>query len=397
MSGRPIRILRVIARLNVGGPALHVTYVTRGLDERGYRTTLVAGSVGGGEASMEYVAEAAGVSPLILPSLRREIGPVGDLQAVLRLRALIRDLRPDILHTHTAKAGAVGRIAARLAGPAAPRVVVHTFHGHVLRGYFGAAGSRLFLEVERLLARRTDALVTVSEQVRDDLVRLGVAPAEKFEVIRLGLDLEGRVTAAAEARDAERIALGLRPNDVAVVWLGRMTEIKRVDVLLRAFALLHERVPDARLLLTGDGPLRPDLERLSRSLGLADVVRFLGLRRDVAGVLAAGDVVALTSANEGTPVSLIEALAAGLPVVSTDVGGVRDVVGDGESGLLVPAGDPAAVASALERLGRDPALRARLGSTGRADVVERYAVSRLLDDLDRLYRRLLAEKEPAAI
>jgi glycosyltransferase involved in cell wall biosynthesis len=388
----PIRVLRVIARLNVGGPALHVSYLTKGLADRGYETTLVAGHVGGAEGSMEYAARELGVEPVMLPSLQRDIAAGPDLGAVRRLRELIQTLRPHIVHTHTAKAGAVGRLAAAAARAPEPPIVVHTFHGHVLRGYFGRPSTAVFRQVERALARRTDRLIAVSPEVRDDLVAEGIAPREKFEVIRLGLDLDRRATPAPEESARLREQLGLAPSTLLVAWLGRMTEIKRVDDLLQAFADLRARGVDAQLALAGDGPLRPSLVELARSLGVAESVRFLGMLEEVAPLYGAADVVALTSGNEGTPVTLIEALAAGTPVVSTDVGGVRDVVRDGETGLLAPAGDVQAIASALERLASDGGLRAAMAAAAPADVRERYSVARLLDDMDGLYRGLLDER-----
>jgi glycosyltransferase involved in cell wall biosynthesis len=387
----PIRILRVIARLNVGGPAQHVLHLSRELDRRGYRTTLVAGRVGEGEGSMEPLAAELGVEPVYIRSLQREISLFEDAVAVLQLVRLIRRERPQILHTHTAKAGTIGRIAARLAGSARPEVVVHTFHGHVLRGYFSPVKTRVFRLVERVLARYSDSLVAVSPEVREDLVRMHVAPPGKVAVVRLGLDLEQRVAAPQGTR--ERVRAELRVGDEALVgWLGRMTEIKCVDVLLRAFARVRD---DAVLVLVGDGPLRPGLEALAAELGIAERCRFVGYSDQVAEFYAACDVIALSSANEGTPVTIIEALAAGVPVVSTDVGGVRDVVGDGRSGLLVPAGDVEALGDALDRLAGDPALRRELGGRGR-DVIERYSIPRLVDDLDLLYRELLETRKPAA-
>ena len=204
----PIRILRVIARLNVGGPALHVSYLTRELDRIGYETTLVAGSIGGSEGSMEYVAEELGVEPVYLPALQREISPLQDIAAARELLKVIKQVRPDILHTHTAKAGAVGRLAAQLAGSARPKAVVHTFHGHVLRGYFGPAKTEAFRRLERGLARTSDALIAVSPEVKDDLVALGVAPPEKITVIRLGLDLDARLATAPDAAERLRAELG---------------------------------------------------------------------------------------------------------------------------------------------------------------------------------------------
>src|SRR5439155_3330364 len=323
---RPIRVLRVIARLNVGGPALHVSYLSQGLDEIGYETTLVAGRVGDREGSMEFVAEELGLSPLYVPELQREISFAADAMAVATLLGLFRRLRPDVLHTHTAKAGAVARTAAMLAGRNRPKVVVHTFHGHVLRGYFGPAKTAAFLRTERALSRASDALVAVSPEVRDDLVQLGVAPADKIAVIRLGLDLDQRLAAPSDARSAVRRQLAIPDDAVLVTWLGRMTEIKRVDVLLDAFAQLRSSGRNVVLLLAGDGPLRSSLETRAEELGISGSVRFAGFRGDVGSIYSATDVIALTSANEGTPVTVIEAQAAGLPVVSTDVGGVRGVV-----------------------------------------------------------------------
>jgi glycosyltransferase involved in cell wall biosynthesis len=388
-----VRVLRVIARLNVGGPALHVSYLTKGLTERGYDTILVAGQVGGTEGSMEYASRELDVEPHLLSPLRRDISAWSDSAAVFQLRDLIRSYRPHIVHTHTAKAGTVGRTAAAIARVPEPPIVVHTFHGHVLRGYFGAAQTAVFRGIERSLARRTDRLVAVSPEVRDDLIAQRIAPPEKFEVIRLGLDLDRRATPDRSEAAAMRARLGVLDSSLLIAWLGRMTEIKRVDDLLTAFAMLRDRGVDAHLALAGDGPLRLQLEGLARELGISDRAHFIGLQQEVAALYGAADVVALTSRNEGTPVTLIEGLAAGTAVVSTDVGGVRDVVRDGETGLLVEAGDTDGIASAFERLGADPTFRQALGDAGRVDVRARYSVERLLGDVDDLYRRLLAERE----
>jgi glycosyltransferase involved in cell wall biosynthesis len=387
-----VRVLRVIARLNVGGPALHVSYLTKGLDERGYDTMLVAGRVGGSEGSMEYASRELGVEPHYLAPLKRDISAWSDSAAMWSIRGLIREYRPHIVHTHTAKAGAVGRMAALMARLPEPPIVVHTFHGHVLRGYFDPKRTAAFRAIERSLARKTDRLIAVSPEVRDDLVEEGVAPLEKFEVIRLGLDLDRRAT-PDPAQSAElRARLGVGDSSLLIAWLGRMTQIKRVDDLLSAFADLRARGIDAHLALAGDGPLRLGLEELARELGVGDRAHFIGLQREVAPLYGAADVVALTSGNEGTPVTLIEALAAGTAIVSTDVGGVRDVVRDGETGLLVEAGDTIGIASAFERLASDQGLRRRLAEGGKTDVRQRYSVERLVADVDALYRRLLDER-----
>jgi glycosyltransferase involved in cell wall biosynthesis len=382
--------LRVIARLNVGGPALHVAYLTAGLADRGYETTLVAGTLARGEESMASAALVRGAKIETIDDLHREISPLRDVRAAFRLARLIRKERPSILHTHTAKAGAVGRIAALLAGSARPPIIVHTFHGHVLRGYFNPLTTLAFRTLERWLARITTVLVAVSPEVRDDLVRMQVAPASKFSVIRLGIELDERVEALDDARGETRRLLGVSPDAFVVGWVGRMTAVKRTDDVLKTMRRLVDGGVDAYLLLVGDGPDREHLERYAHELGLAKRCLFVGYQEDVGRFYTAIDALLLPSANEGTPVSVIEALAAGRPAVATRVGGVPDVVREGVDGFLVEVGDAQGLADRLSQLAADPEQRARMGAEGRARVLERYAVERLVDDVDRLYRSLLA-------
>jgi len=385
-----VKVLRVIARLNMGGPALHVAYLTAGLQKRGYDTTLAAGSLARGEDSMAFVAEGLGVEVVRIDELGREISPLRDVLATFKLARLIRRERPQILHTHTAKAGTVGRVAALLAGSRRPPIVVHTFHGHVLRGYFGPVRSLMFRLLERWLASSTTALVAVSPQVRDDLVALGIAPRERFAVIRLGIELDARVAAQQDGRSESRHYLGIPVNRFAVGWIGRMTAVKRTDDVLVAFKALRDRGVDACLCMVGDGPDRGQLERRAHELGIVRDTLFLGYQENVGPFYAAFDALVLPSGNEGTPVSAIEALAAGRPVVATRVGGVPDVVRDGEDGFLVDAGATDELADRLARLARDPDLREEMGRRGRERVLPRYAVDRLVDDVDRLYRSLLS-------
>ena len=262
---------------------------------------------------------------------------------------------------------------------------MHTFHGHVLRGYFSPAKERFVRLVERLLARITTVLVAVSPQVRDELVALGVAPAERFAVIRLGIDLERR--APADAPPAP-----LREAELVVGWAGRMTAIKRVEVAVEAVASLRERGVDALLVLVGDGPDRAPAETRARELGIAEHVLFPGTVAEMGPWYRAFDVFLLPSANEGTPVAAIESLAAGTPVVASRVGGVPDVVREGEDGFLVAAGDVDGFADRLEQLARDPELRRRMGEAAAPRARARYAVARLIDDVDLLYAELLAER-----
>jgi len=388
----PIRILRVIARLNTGGPALHVSYLSKGLESRGYHTTLVAGRLAKGEDSMAFVAEELGVDVVSLRELHREISPIYDPVAIARIVREIRRVRPHILHTHTAKAGAVGRAAAMIAGDAAPPVVVHTYHGHVLRGYFDPLTTQIFKETERALARHTTRLIAVGPQVRDDLVEIGIAPAEQFSVIRLGIDLDSRVLNDETVRKEHRRLFGIPDGRFVVGWIGRMTAIKRVPDVLTSFKRLLDLGVDATLCLVGDGPDREGVEQQAKDLGIARHVLSVGYQRDVSPYYALFDALLLPSANEGTPVVAIEALAAERPVVATRVGGVPDVVTEGEDGFLLEVGDIDGIADALARLARDPELRRRMGESGRERVLPRYRVERLVDDVDKLYRELLSQQ-----
>jgi glycosyltransferase involved in cell wall biosynthesis len=387
----PIRVLRVIARLNMGGPALHVSYLASGLESRGYKTTLVAGTLARGEGSMAFVAEEHGVEIVQVPQLSREISPLADAQSIVQLVRLIRRERPHILHTHTAKAGAVGRIAAILSGDARPPIIVHTFHGHVLQGYFGPLRGGFFRQIERRLARDTTRLVAVSPQVRDDLVGYGVAGPEKFAIVRLGIELEQRTHASDDSRRELRRLFGVPEDRFVVGWIGRMTAVKRLPLVLDGFKRLLDQGVDATLCLVGEGPDRDEAERLAHRLGVMKRCLFVGYQRDVAPYYELFDALVLPSANEGTPVVAIEALAAGRPVVATDVGGVSDVVHHGVDGFLVRSGDAGALADRLAELAADIGKRRAMGAAGAADVPARYAVERLLDDIDGLYRTLLAE------
>ena len=390
-ADEPIRVLRVIARLNVGGPSLHVAYLTEGLASRGYTTTLAAGAISPGEASMAFVAERRGIAIEWIPELRREVSGRRDLAVVRRLVELIRRERPHVLHTHTAKAGTAGRLAARLAGGARPPIVVHTFHGHMLIGEFDPLREGVYRRIERALAHDTDALIAVSPEVRDELVEIGIAPASRFAVVRLGIELAERMQ-GADRGDELRASLGIPPERFTVGWVARMTAAKQPADVLRTVRALHDRGIDAALVMVGDGPDRSALEALARELGIADATRFVGFQDDVGPWFHAFDALLLPSRSEGTPVSAIESLASGRPVVATRVGGVADVVDDGVDGYLVPFGDIEAAADRLALLAADPALRRQMGSAGRERVLRRYRVPRLVEDVDRLYRALLAGK-----
>src|SRR4051794_26091148 len=385
------RVLRIISRLNVGGPAIQALTLTRRLEPLGYETTLIRGAEAPREGNMDRLADELGVLPRRVGSLRRELGP-RDLRALIEITAAVRRVRPDVLHTHTAKAGTIGRLAAMLAGDAAPAVRVHTFRGHVLSGYFSARKERLYTAIERGLARSTTRLVAVSDQVRSDLLRLGVGPPAKIETVPLGFDLapfQVDPVERARRRAAVRDELGIAADALVVTLVARLVPIKRVDRFLRVAAKLRD-LDSVRFLIVGDGELAKELEASDSARPMADRLVWAGLRGDMPAVMSASDVVALTSDNEGTPVSLIEAQAAGVPVVGTNVGGVADAVADGRTGVLVPADDEDAFAEALRTVLLDRELAERLGAAGPEHVRARFSIDRLVRDIDGLYRRLLA-------
>jgi glycosyltransferase involved in cell wall biosynthesis len=388
-STERVRVLRVIGRLNMGGPAHQAALLSgRRFDPDRYETLLVHGTVPPGEASLAELAEEEGAAMRFVGELQQPVNPLRDSTALLKLTRLARRFKPHVVHTHTAKAGFLGRQAALAVRPRP--AIVHTYHGHVLEGYFGAAKSRLYLELERALARASDRLIGVSQATVDDLVRLGVAPRGRFRVLPLGLDLAPLAGPDdGELRHRSRDELRVGSEEILLIFVGRVVPIKRLDVLLRALALARESEPRLRLAVVGDGEERAGLEGLAAELGIASDVIFLGYRRELRPFFAAADVAVLSSDNEGTPVSLIEAAAAGLPAVATEVGGVHEVVSE-KTGILVPRGDAGALADALLLMAVDPARRRSCGRAARRRALDRYGAERLLGDVDALYRELLA-------
>ncbi len=382
---RPVRILRVITRLNIGGPAVHVLHLHEHTAAGRYESRMVAGIEGSSEGRYLELHRGTEDGISVLPSLGREIQPWRDVNALAGVVRQIRRFRPDIVETHTAKAGVIGRVAAALCRVP---VVIHVYHGHVLHGYFSPAPTRLFVEIERRLARHSSCLLAVSRQVRSDLLDLGIGTRNRFEVMPLGLDLD-RFRSIDGRRGELRAELGLGAVPLVGI-VARLAPVKAHDVFLRAAAALRERMPEARFVVVGDGELRASLEALAADLGLAGCVTFLGWRRDVERIYADLDLLVLSSRNEGSPIALIEAMASGRNVVATAVGGVPDVVRHGETGLLVGPDDHRALAASMEELLlADPGRRAAMAAAARDDAFERFGLDRLLADIDRLYAALL--------
>ena len=389
LGSRRIKIVRVIGRLNVGGAAIHVVNLTAGLDPTRYQSLLVAGSENEAEGSMLDFALSHGVKPHIVHEMVTAFSLTWrDVKALAKLYFLIRRERPDIVCTETAKAGFLGRLAGRLAGVP---VIVHTFHGHVLHGYYGPVKNWLMRRMERSLARFTDRLVTVSERVKKDLVGYGVAEADKINVIPLGFDLEPFLSSRVYAGELRR-EFGYSDQDKLIGIVGRIFPIKNHALFLDAAARIYALEPNSRFVVVGDGVLRATLEKQARDLGIADRVLFTGWRSDLARICADLDVLVVSSDNEGTPVSAIEAMAAGCPVVATGVGGLPDLIENNITGRLVAPRDAEALTISVIDLLQNPQQAREIGSNAREFVRQRFTMHRLMRDMDHLYSQLLIDK-----
>ncbi|GAA3798815.1 glycosyltransferase family 4 protein [Sphaerisporangium flaviroseum] len=372
-----IRVMEIIARMNVGGPATQAIGLYEGLNREDFDHRLHTGHVGGNEGDHLQLRDAP-VQVTRIPNLGRSIRPTDDLRALVQLIGAMRAFRPHIVHTRTTKAGALGRTAARLSGvnPA----VVHSFHGHLLYGYFTGVKRSLYVRSERVLASMSDRLMTVGHGVRDDLLEAGIGRPRQYVVIPPGVRL-----GPVPERGAARLALRLPQDAPIVAYVGRLTHVKRPDRFIATAKAVLARVPDCHFVMCGNGELRREAEREIEPV--RESFHLLGWRQDVETVYAAADVILLTSDNEGTPLTLVEAGMAGIPSVSTRVGSVAEIVKDGETGLLSGT-DSAELAARVVRLLSDPALARRLGDSARRWTTASFGVERLVADTEALYRSL---------
>lgn len=383
MAPRRVRILRIISSLRVSGPALQAILLSAGFTDELHETWLLIGSTPATSDNMLDVARAYGVTPIVVPTLQRTLNPYKHWQTIRALMRIMQELRPDVVHTHLTTAGFWGRWVARATGVP---VVVHTLHEHPFNGYYKRSYTTLFTLLERLTARITDSIITLSERLRRELVEeRSITRKSAITVLPLGFDLT-RFAQMPRHSGVFRTAQAI-PAEVPLVGIvGRLTAVKNHALFLQAAQQVVRVRPEVCFVVVGDGTLRGTLEQTAHDLDLDAAVRFVGWQTDMPTLYSDVDVLVISSLNEGTPVPIIEALAAGCAVVATDVGGVIDLLDNGTLGALVPSGDANALAQAILNTISNPPDAAR----GRALMLSRYSLERLVHDLDSLYRGLLA-------
>jgi len=398
MEGERRYVLHLITRMDGGGSARNTFLTAIGHDRKQFRVGLIHGRPVPLTAEEAAVMKAdlkllsqAGVRVFEVPALVREVRPILDARATVALWRLLCRERPALVHTHTSKAGVVGRLAAWLARVP---VVIHTPHGHIFYGYYGAAASALIRLVERLLAKITDRIVTLTDRGAEEHVRFHIAGMEKFVTIHSGIDLAHFRSVQVDPA-VKRKELGLPPDGAIVGTVGRLVPIKGLEWLLKAAPQVLAQFPQACFVIIGDGPLLGELRQMTSKLGIALRVVFLGAREDVPECLAALDLFVLPSLNEGMGRVLLEAMAVGCPVVATRVGGIPDIVADGTTGLLVPPRDDRGLAEAILTLLRDRSRRAAYCEAARRYVDGRFDIETMVHNIERLYDEVWQEKHPA--
>lgn len=399
------KILRILNRLIIGGPSLNATYLSKYMAPE-YETMLVIGGKDDHEQDATHLTEQLGITPVVVPDMKRAINIRDDRKAYMEIRKLIKTFKPDIVHTHAAKSGAIGRLAAAACNVP---VIVHTFHGHVFHSYFSKAKTNAFIQIERYLARKSAGIVAISDLQKQELSQTyRICPGEKIRVIPLGLDLDKFRNGMEEKRSRFRQVYQIADDELAIGIIGRIVPVKNHSLFVAAVAqLFRNSRQKLRFLIIGDGDMRSQVEEeLARaelnytyfpSSPERATVTCTSWLTNMDEVLAGLDIVALSSHNEGTPVSLIEAQAAGKPVVSTDVGGVRDAVLDGYTGLITPAGDTDQFAAALIQLTENAGMREQFGREGTRHAAAHYSYQRLVSDMSAYYSELLQrQRKPAS-
>ena len=393
------RVLRIINRLNIGGPTYNAAYLSKYL-EPDYETMLVAGMKDEDEASSEFIVSKLDLNPIYIPDMYRSLHPIKDTKSYNHIRKIIKDFKPDIVHTHAAKAGAVGRLAAhREKVP----VILHTFHGHIFHSYFNKFKTRAFLEIERYLAKKSTKIIAISNIQKKELCEdFKIAPSDKFEVVPLGFDLHKFQENTHAKRKLFREKYNVSDNEIAIGIIGRLVPIKNHSFFLESIKkLIDDTEYPIKVFIIGDGEDRVHIEEKARSLNLrfsthhdekhAKPLVLTSWIKEVDIALSGLDIVALTSLNEGTPVSLIEASANGKPIVTTNVGGIRDVVKDNENAYILEKTDVEGFAHKLKILVEHPELRLKMGLEGIDHAFAEYSHTKLVENTGQLYDRLLEE------
>jgi len=391
VNTQQIKVLRIINRFNVGGPVYNVTYLSKYLPDN-YETKLVGGCATESEYDACYILRHHGISAEILPSMSRKINLLGDIRTLFQLMRIIKSFKPDIVHTHASKAGVLGRIAARLMRVP---VIVHTYHGHVFHGYFHPIINRMVVFIERLLGKFSTMIITISSAQHAEIIdKYRIVPSKKACIIPLGFDLS-RFEASKVNRESIRLEYNLKPHQTAVAIVGRLAPIKNHHLFIDAAALTHKKYPeDFMFYIVGDGKLRESLEAYvaENYPGLVNSIVFKSWVTDMAECYPAMDIVCLTSFNEGTPVSLIEAQASSIPVISTNVGGVKDIIDVNQTGFILQGHSSEELSKYLIELHLNRDLRIKMSQNACNFVTEKFSYQRLVADVDQLYTSLLANE-----
>lgn len=383
-----IKIILIITRLDKGGSAEAVMQLAEGLAQKGYEVTLVTGKTTEPQEDFEEFRRRTEVPVIMVEAMKREISPLYDLLAFFTLRRLIVRKRPDIVHTHSSKAGIIGRAAAYTAGC---QRIIHSPHGHIFYGYFGRTTTSFFIAVERVVARITDRILTLTDLEREDHIAQRIRPKRGFTTIPCGID-QRRFKGDGKPRKEIRRDLGIPEEAMVIGWIGRFVPIKGPEVFIGVIAGLREKRSKIIGLMVGDGELRMRMENYAGQLGVKDRVVFTGMRDDVPDLMRGMDVFVLTSFNEGLGRVLIEAMTSGVPVVATCVGGVPEIIEEGETGLLIPPGDTHATVGAILKILEDTGLARRLRERGRA-MVEQFSLTRMIEDTEKVYKEVLGETQ----
>ncbi|MCX7743561.1 MAG: glycosyltransferase [Flavobacteriales bacterium] len=394
-----LKVLRIINRFNIGGPTYNAAYLTKYLSPE-FKTVLVGGAIDEGEDSSEYILKQLGIKPIVIPEMQRSIQYNSDLIAYYKLKEIIQRFKPDIVHTHASKSGVLGRWAAYRCGVP---VIIHTFHGHVFHSYFNRMKTELFKQVERKMAAVSTRIIALSDIQKYELsVKHQICEPEKISVIPLGFDLSRFQEQKESKRSSFRSKYNLAEDELAIGIIGRLVPIKNHELFIRSFANVKQQTQrKLRAFIIGDGERKEALIAFTKSLGLtvniypdkkpADVT-FTSWIKEIDVANAGLDIICLTSLNEGTPVSLIEAQASGKPVVSTNVGGIENVVSAGKTGILVNQPNEILFSQALANLVSNDTMRLQFGAEGWGYVSKKFHYTRLVDDMRELYHDLLDVK-----